>query len=150
MKQIVVLLVLNLLVAIWANNHHVSTVYVLTPFVDVIPESVQLSTEESNLLQQLPTQAEARSMQQAYARLGSTLSVHDILRGIDALEHSSYPLRAGQKNILLPKLLEFQEKHRRIQEVQRELIQLEYSLRTDTENIRKDIQPNSTKGGEHE
>ena len=150
MKQIVVLLVLNLLVAIWANNHHVSTVYVLTPFVDVIPDSVQLSTEEATLLQQLPTQAEARSMQQAYARLGSTLSVHDIFRGIEALEHSSYPLREGQKNTLLPKLMEFQEKHRRIQDVQRELIQLEYSLRVDTEKIRKDSGPNSNKGGENE
>ncbi|MEC8382395.1 MAG: hypothetical protein VXZ96_18840, partial [Myxococcota bacterium] len=75
-----------------------ATTYVLTPMVDILPEGAPLdSDEQKNLLSELRHQADARDMQQAYSRLGATLSWYDILRGIGNVDKSDYPLSRSPK-----------------------------------------------------
>ena len=75
-----------------------ATTYVLTPMVDIIPEGAPLDKAEQNqLLSELRHQAEAKDMKAAYSRMGATLSLYDILRGIGSLENSEQPLSRRQK-----------------------------------------------------
>ena len=67
-------------------------------------------------------------MHKAYARLGSTLSIDDVLRGIDALEQSQSPLTQAQQRSLQTAISELTSDHQEMQKIQRELIRLENQL----------------------
>ena len=119
---------------------HQGTIFVLTPLVDIIPKDMVITEgEKKEMLSDLRYQPEARDIQSVYARLGSTLSLHDLLRGIEFLEQSSVPLSSSQKEELQNKLQLIQSDHRRLQEVQRELIGLEKDLQKDVEQLKRGL-----------
>ena len=64
-------------------------------------------------------------MAKGYAHLGSTLSIDDVLQGIDSLEKSSSPLTASQKAKVMELVTQFRSEHQQMRSVQRELLQLE-------------------------
>jgi len=121
---------------LWYPKHK-GTVYVLTPMIDIIPEGSPIDgAEKEHLLSELRHQSEARDMQKAYAYLGSTLSLHDLLRGIEAIEASTTPLSEQQRSSVIHKLKQSQENHRELQTVQRELITLERSILHDIRQLK--------------
>ena len=94
--------------------------YVFTPLVDAVPGRV--SAEEGALLQAgAKHAAEARDIQRAYARLGSTFSLDDLLRGVEGLGDLSPEQRAEVERILLAARAD----HAEVLSVQRELLVLE-------------------------
>lgn len=130
---LVLLAVANLGVglAAWRASTEVHTVYVLTPMVDVVPGGAPLGAVEAEALQKgLRNQVDARDMQRAYARLGSTLSLDDLLRGVEALDAAGVPLDAAQEAELRAVLDGARADHTRIQQVQREILDEEARLKT--------------------
>jgi hypothetical protein len=103
--------------------------YVLTPFYQVVPKDGVWSVEEVQALGgELPNALEARDMANGFARLGSTLSIDDVLQGIDGLEHSDHPLTVDQQLRIRKKVRDLMDDHKRMLEVQRELLRLEHRL----------------------
>ena len=137
---VVLLVIANLGTAIynWRNPVHRGTVYVLTPLIDLLPEGPPLnSAEKSDLLSDLRHQEEARDIQKAYGYLGATLSLHDLLRGIESLERSQIPLQESQRQLLLQKLENAQLRHQELQLLQRSLIDLEQDIVRDVSLMTK-------------
>ncbi|MEC8379412.1 MAG: hypothetical protein VXZ96_03785, partial [Myxococcota bacterium] len=69
-------------------------------------------------------------MQQAYSRLGATLSVYDILRGIGNLDKSDYPLSRSQKQRIEKLLTHAQDTHTALRVVQKNILDIERTLAT--------------------
>ena len=106
-----------------------ATTYVLTPMVDILPEGPPLTTtEQDNLLGELRHQPEARDMQMAYSRMGATLSLHDLLRGIGGLEKTQYKLSARQTKRIEKLLTRAQETHGKLRDTQRDILDTERIL----------------------
>ena len=82
--------------------------------------SVWTTEELSELQSKMPNALEARDMHKAYARLSSTLSIDDVLRGIDALEQSQCPLTQTQHRSLQTTIAELTSDHQEMQKVQRD------------------------------
>ena len=119
-------------------NKENNKTYVLTPLIDVIPSEYPLSQAEVKVLEtDLRYQAEARDMQKAYARMGSTLSFHDLLVGIEFLEKSKFALSAKQEKEIRTKLKRMKYSHKRLQDIQQELIVLERQLANDVQSLEK-------------
>ena len=125
------LLGLNVLLAmsiLWLSDGPTKQ-FVLTPFYQVVPKgSVWTAEELADIQAQMPNALEARDMHKAYARLGSTLSVDDVLKGIDALEGSTVPLNQNQRRQIQATVEDLKTDHQEMLKVQRELIQLENQL----------------------
>ena len=103
--------------------------FVLTPFYQVVPkDSVWTIEELSEIQAEMPIALEARDMHKAYARLGSTLSIDDVLRGIDAIETSTVPLSPPQRTHIQAAISDVQSDHQQMRQVQGELIRLENRL----------------------
>ena len=97
--------------------------YVFTPLVDAVPGKV--SAEEGAVLQaEAKHAADARDIQRAYARLGSTFSLDDLLRGVEGLSDLSPEQRARLQAILVAA----REDHAEVLRVQQELLALEPQL----------------------
>ena len=128
---ITILILVNLLVGVyntWALPR-AETVFVLTPMIDVLPMELPLTSSEKNKVQEnFGFQPESRGLSQVYAFMGSTLSFHDLLRGIQFLEASETPLSKGQKERIQNKLKTMQADHHRLQQIQKELIGKEKEL----------------------
>ena len=126
-----ILIGLNLMLAVcvlWFSGAPTKQ-FVLTPFYQVVPKGSVWTVEELSEIQaEMPSALEARDMHKAYARLGSTLSIDDVLRGIDALEHSQFPLTQAQHHSLQTAISELTSDHQEMQKTQRELIRLENQL----------------------
>ena len=106
-----------------------ATTYVLTPMVDIIPEGAPLDKAEQNqLLSELRHQAEAKDMKAAYSRMGATLSLYDILRGIGSLENSEQPLSRRQKRRIEKLLTKAQDTHSALRVVQKDILDIERAL----------------------
>ena len=106
-----------------------ATTYVLTPMVDILPEGPPLSKEEQdNLLGELRHQPEARDMQNAYSRMGATLSLHDLLRGVGGLEKSQCKLSTRQTKRIEKLLVRAQETHSQLRDTQRDILDKERAL----------------------
>ena len=127
----VVLLGLNVFLAMfvfWFSERPTQQ-FVLTPFYQVVPKGSVWTTEELSKIQaEMPSALEARDMHKAYARLGSTLSIDDVLKGIDGLEASGVPLTEAQHAEIQEAISNLQADHQKMRQVQRELIQLENRL----------------------
>ena len=109
--------------------------FVLTPFYQVVPKgSVWTAEELADIQAQMPNALEARDMHKAYARLGSTLSVDDVLKGIDALESSTVPLTQKQRMQIQVTVEGLKADHQEMLKVQRELIRLENTLLQQTKD----------------
>ncbi len=127
----VALLGLNVLLAMyvfWLSERPTQH-FVLTPFYQVVPRgSVWTAEELAKIQAEMPSALEARDMHKAYARLGSTLSIDDVLKGIDGLEDSAVPLTETQHAKIQEAISNLQADHQKMRQVQRELIQLENRL----------------------
>jgi hypothetical protein len=137
---IAILVTANITVAAWNLYQPAipATTYVLTPLVDIIPEGPGLSPAETeSLLQELRHQPEARDMQKAYARMGSTLSLHDLLRGIGQLDMSDSPLSKRQDKSLEGLLQQALERHKRLRDVQNKILEVERSLDQQLKEIKQ-------------
>lgn len=104
---------------------HGGVTYVFTPLVDVVPGGVPLSAgEASDLASEAKNQVDARDIQRAYARLGSTISLDNLLRGVDALED----LTPAQEVRVATILTRATSDHRAVRAVQGEILDLEAGL----------------------
>ena len=94
---------LNVIVGItvlWSvhTRMHADKTYVLTPFLDVVPEGAEWTPAELEQLQQhIPNMLEARDMARGYAHLGSTLNIDDVIQGIEGIEISDHSLSDSQR-----------------------------------------------------
>jgi hypothetical protein len=127
------LLGINVLLAsilCWSGGQSSQSVeYVLTPFYQVVPKDSVWSVEEVAALGgELPNALEARDMANGFARLGSTLSVDDVIQGIEGVRESDHPLTNEQQQHIKEKVRRLMKDHRRMIEVQRELLRLETEL----------------------
>ena len=85
-------------VAVLRTGLPAGVTYVFTPMVDVVPGGAPLTAgEAAQVGQDLRTQVDARDIQQAYARMGSTMSLDDLLRGVEGLPGAGVPLDAAQQ-----------------------------------------------------
>lgn len=116
---------LGLSVALWSRTEKNHTVYVLMPMVDVVPGGNPLDrTGAEALVADVRRQADARDMQTAYAWLGSTLSLDDLLRGVEGLT-----LSAEQSARIAAILDAARSDHARIREVQGQVLAEEANIR---------------------
>ncbi len=105
------------------------TVYVLTPFLKVVSDDGVWTTNEVEQLQtKLPRALEARDMASGYSHLGSTLSIDDVLMGIDSLQDSPSPLTKVQHSKISALITSVSSHHREMRAIQRELIEIEMSM----------------------
>lgn len=119
-----------------AQNTASPTTYVLTPIVDVVPQGAPLqSAEVQALMASLRTPEDPDNVQDAYATLGSTLSLHDLLRGVAALSESDAPLSASQTAAISGALDAAETKHAELIEVQEEILVLEAKLGRDINRV---------------
>ena len=129
-----VLLIANIVCAIWLLSSVQSILktektYVLTPFLKVVPENTEWTVQEIDQLKaQIPTALEARDMAGSYSHLGSTLSIDDVLRGIDSLEKSQSPLTEVQRLQIGQEVASFTNAHREIRAVQMQLVEIEQRM----------------------
>ena len=99
--------------------------YVFTPLVDVWPEGPALTAEEGRALgPALRGGIDAREISQAYARMGSTLSLAELLVGVEALEREG-ALSASQREALARVLDAARADHEALVTVQGEILDLE-------------------------
>jgi len=130
-KGIVILIGVNLLLAIVIAilTDRQSKRFVLTPIYQVVPKgSVWTPEELAKINAEMPNALEARDMQNAYASLGSTLTVDDVIKGIDSLSSSSYPLTKRQEQDVRTQIAGLRGSHQEMVQIQRELIRLENQL----------------------
>jgi hypothetical protein len=107
--------------------------YVFTPMVDVIPGGSPLGAAEAEAVQQdLRTQVDARDVQRAYARLGSTMSLDDLLRGVESLPQAGVPLAPAQARSIGETLARARQQHAELRAVQKEILDLEARLASET------------------
>ena len=103
--------------------------FVLTPIYQVVPKGSVWTTDElTEINAEMPNALEARDMDKAYASLGSTLTVDDVIKGIDALSTSKYPLSQSQEEFVRTEITSLKERHKEMVQIQRELIRLEHHL----------------------
>lgn len=109
---------------------HADKTYVLTPFLDVVPEGVEWTPAELEQLQQhLPNMLEARDMARGYAHLGSTLNIDDVIQGIEGLRISEHPLSDTQQQQVRVVVEQFIAEHQQMRTVQHELLEIEQRTR---------------------
>lgn len=115
---------------------HADKTYVLTPFLEVVPEGTEWTPAEMEQLQQhLPNMLEARDMDRGYAHLGSTLNIDDVIQGIDGLEMSDVPLSDAQQAQVHSTVRQFLEEHQQIRTVQHDLLEIEGRIRQNLESL---------------
>ena len=114
--------------AAWQRARVQHTTYVFTPMVDVVPGGAPLTAGEAEALQvDVRRQVDARDMQSAYARLGATLSLDDLLRGVEALDREG-KLSDGDRECLRAILDAAREEHREAVDVQRKILDQEAAI----------------------
>lgn len=122
-------------------QHREETV-VFTPLVDVVADGVPLTGSEANaLLAGAHNAAEARDIQQAYARLGSTFSLDDLLRGVEGLDD----LDSAQKKEIGAILAEARASHQEVMQVQTRILDLERQLDLQLSEIQPQLPPGTLK-----
>jgi len=130
-RAVIALAVINSVLAVWIAtvSKPSNTQFVLTPLYQVVPKGSVWTTEElAEIKAEMPNALEARDMQKAYARLGSTLTVDDVIKGIDALSDTPISLSSDQQAHIKTQIEELKDDHKNMIEVQRELIRLEHRL----------------------
>lgn len=116
-----------------------SPTYVFTPLVDVVPGGAPLTGEEASLLKaDAKNQVDARDIQKAYARMGSNVSLNDLLDGFGYIEPT---LSAGQRTTIAGILTAAQEQHRAVYAVQGEILTLEADIDRQVTSILATLPP---------
>lgn len=128
--------------ATWDRARRDHVVYVMTPMVDVVPAGAPLSGDETNALtSSLRTQVDARDMQSAYAWLGSTLSLDDLVRGVALLDGSDHPLTADQRARAHDVLTRAKAQHDEIIGVQRDILREEATIGVEVAAVTAQLPP---------
>ena len=118
------------------------TTYVLTPIVDVVPQGSPLeATEVEALMAALRTPEDPNNVQEAFATLGSTLSLHDLLRGIESLEGTDIPLSASQSDAIAKNLEAAKADHEALVALQEEILVMEAKLGRDINRVMMRLPP---------
>lgn len=128
---ILILVLLNLLLAglNCLNQSKNETIFVLTPLVDIWQASPPLTQDEREKLEQeFSFQPESRGLERIYSHMGATLSFHDLLRGVQFLESSKTPLSGEQKKQVFEKLKTMQQDHKKLQQLQKNLMRKEEEI----------------------
>jgi len=124
--------------------------YVFVPLVDVVPGGVPLSQGEATALAAETKNAlDQRDIQKAFARMGSTVSLGDLLGGVDALEGAGLPLTAPQVEAVASLLDAAKADHTAVIAVQREILDLEVRLIGEVETVLVALPPD-VRGRLHE
>ena len=117
---------------------HADKTYVLTPFLEVVPEGTEWTPAELEQLQQhLPNMLEARDMARGYAHLGSTLNIDDVIQGIDGLGLSEVPLSDAQEKEVRSIVRQFLEEHQQMRTVQHDLLDIEGRIRHNLNSLER-------------
>jgi hypothetical protein len=112
------------------------TTYVFTPLVDVVPGGAPLTgVEAADLAADAKNKVDARDIQQAFARMGSNISLNDLLEGVEALETSDTPLSPAQKQAIGKILEQARADHDAVWAVQGEILTLESEIDRETADI---------------
>ena len=121
------LAVLNLGLAVHDfNKTQPTTTYVLTPIVDVVPQGAPLEAAEvAALMASLRTPEDPDNVQDAFATLGSTLNLHDLLRGVESLKDTDIPLSSAQSAVIAKSLERAQGDHAALVALQEEILVME-------------------------
>jgi hypothetical protein len=118
--------------AAWARAEAAPETYVLTPYVEVVPGAAPLgAADAAALAAELRGPVDARQIQRGYAWMGSTLSLTDLIDGINALDAAGLPLRPDQRAALGARLSQVRADHAAMIAVQREILDLERALEAD-------------------
>lgn len=126
----------------WSRAEAGHTVYVLTPMVDIVPGGAPVGTVEAQALTtDLRHPVDARAMQNAYARLGATLNLDDLLRGVEGLPSAGVPLRADQATAVAALLDGAKADHARVQEVQKAILDDEAELSAGVDRVLAALPP---------
>lgn len=112
----------------WERARVQHTTYVFTPMVDVVPGGAPLTAGEAEALAvDVRNQVDARDMQSAYARLGATLSLDDLLRGVEALDAEGRLTEADRARVRAV-LEAARTQHRDAVDVQRRILDAEAAI----------------------
>ena len=131
-----------LALALGLRTSHAQTVYVFTPLVDVVPGGVPLNgTEAADLAQDARHQIDQRDIQQAFARMGSTLSLANLVQGMEGLESAGHPLSPNQRRAVTTILSQAEADHRAIQSVQKEILDLEREVQQRVDAVLQALPP---------
>lgn len=125
----------------WSRARTAHTTYVFTPMTDVVPGGAPLSAGEAQALAvDVRHQLDARDMQTAYARMGATMSLNDLLRGVEVLEQEG-KLAPEQRVRLDAILTAARADHQAAVDVQREILDLEAKIGGSTGQILAGLPP---------
>ena len=128
--------------ATWARTRGTGVTYVFTPLVDVIPGGTPLGAVEAEALAaDVRHQVDAREVQRAYGRMGSTLSLDELLRGIQALDAAGHPLSEAQRSRIGRILDAAAADHTRLIEVQTRILDLEARIDVDVAAVLAALPP---------
>jgi hypothetical protein len=126
----------------WGEARRGSVTYVFTPMLDVEPAGAPLSAEEAARLQKdLPNGLVRSDVSGAFSLLGSTLSLDDLLRGVETLELAGKPLDAAQSARIGAILESAKDDHAAILQVQSDVLDTEAEIRREIEEIAAMLPP---------
>ena len=131
----------NLLIALWnaINPVHRGTMLVLTPMVDVVPNALALTPAERRRLDasfaEYDRALQSQDVAQAFAILGASLTIHDLVRGIALIEDSPLPLSTEQRSRVKTKLEDIGPANQTLLDVQKRLILLEEEIASELHRL---------------
>ncbi len=112
--------------ATWGRARGTGVTWVFTPLIDVVPGGVPLDAAEAEaVLATARHQVDAREVQRAFGRMGSVLSLDELLRGVEGLEAAGRPLAPDQRRRVRAVLDAAAADHARMIEVQARILDLE-------------------------
>lgn len=121
-----------------AQTRPAGVTYVFTPLVDVVPGGLPLdAAEASELKAEAKNAVDARDIQKAFARLGSNLSLVDLLRGVETLDD----LTPDQRRRIGDVLTAAKRDHDAVVAVQREILDLERQLDGQVQGVMAALTP---------
>lgn len=122
----------------WALTRPAGVTYVFTPLVDVVPGGLPLDAPEAaELRAEAKNAVDARDIQKAFARLGSNLSLVDLLRGVESLDD----LTPDQRRRIGDVLTAAKQDHDAVVGVQREILDLERQLDGQVQGVMAALTP---------
>jgi hypothetical protein len=120
----------------WDAARASSVTYVFTPILDVEPAGAPLSADEAARLDSdLPHGMDRSDVSGAFALLGSTLSLDDLLHGVEKLEAAGKPLDAHQSKRIGSTLAGARDDYRSMIEVQSDILDTELVLRQQIDEL---------------
>lgn len=139
---LLICLLAHLGLAAWSRSEAAPETYVLTPYVEVVPGAAPLgATDAAALAAELRGPIDARDIQRGYAWMGSTLSLTDLIDGINGLDAAGLPLTGGQRAELADQLAGLRADHAAMVAVQTEILDRERALDEAIEAARQALGP---------